>query len=495
MNYTQNTSKLQVLKEQNHTKHTKPISKKEYPNSPLLGNREIGWQVSKLYQKFNRKHIAQYALTVGNIADNELEKRRQKKRLNLAEFKLKEKNDKKIKKINRTLCSCGRDMHFMNEYKIVDLKEFENQKRFNGLKSCGNNAACPECAAKLSAVRGNQLKELMDTGRKNGRSYIQVVTTIPHQPLEALETTLNQVIDMSRYIFQDKEYRNFKKITKCRFVAGGLENMVSFKNGLVDWHPHKNYLLDFDISIDEIKKILCLTSDLELRMYISNMMTNIGQRFLDKNNIKKRLLIPRYEVNKKTNKLDIKAGVVASLDFRDDYIAKWGLDAEMTAGIYKNGRFDGSVDESGNFKQSFHPFALLDFIDEKNEDANESFKYQCIKAFQEFVLASHGKWWFYFAKGQIDFYNENYGTKLKVKKDVEELAALEDKGDLIYTLCEEEWLFFQATPRKIGFVYTRETRKEALDYIYTEIEKNRIRIAENYNCRISTYLNKRIKIK
>jgi hypothetical protein len=458
-----------------------------------LGNREIDWQQSKLYQKFNRKHIAQYALTVGNITDNELEKRRQKKHLKIAEFKLKLKNDKSIKKINQSLCSCGRDIHYMNEDKIVDLKEFEHNKRFQGLKSCGNNAACPECAAKLSAIRGNQLKEMMEAGRLNGRCYIQVVTTIPHKSIEFLDTTLNQVIDMSSYIFQDREYRIFKEKTKCRFVHGGLENMVSFKNGLVDWHPHKNYLLDFDITISEILNILGLNTELELRMYISEMMTRLSQKYLDKEGIKKTLLVPRYELNTKTNKIDVKAGVVATLDFKDDYIAKWGLDAEMTASIYKSGRYDGSIDEDGNYKKSFHPFGLLDLIDENNKETNENFKYQCIKAFQEFVLVSKGKWWFYFARDSVSYYNENYGTELKVKKDEEELLALDDLGDLIFTLSEEEWFYLQINPRKMGFIYTIKTKLEVINYMFEEIEKNRIKVAEKYNCKISTYLKKRKK--
>jgi len=467
----------------------------EYSSASLV-NREIRKPEPKIntsYIRYFNKHIAQYALTVGNISDNELEKRRQKKNLNLAEFKLKEKNDNTLKTINKTLCSCGRDAHFMNEEKIVDFKEFNEVRRLKGLKSCGNNAACPVCAAKLSAIRGNQLKELMKVGRENGRSYIQVVTTIPHQPVEALEFSLNQVIDMSRYIFNSKEFKNFKRKTKCRFVIGGLENMVSFKNGLIDWHPHKNYLLDFDITTDEVKKILGIVSDIELRMYISEMMTRIGQMYLDSKDINKTLLVPRFETNKKTNKIDIKAGVVASLDFRDDYIAKWGLDAEMTAGIYKNGRYDGSIDEDGNYKKSFHPFSLLDFINENNEETSENFKYQCIKAFQEFVVASKGKWWFYFGQNQINYYNENYNAGLQVKDDKTELLTLEDKGDIFYSLSYEEWLMFEVTPKKIAYTFSLDTQNDVINYVFEEIEKNRIKIAEKYNCKISTFIQKRIK--
>ena len=60
----------------------------EYSSASLV-NREIRKPEPKIntsYIRYFNKHIAQYALTVGNISDNELEKRRQKKNLNLAEF-------------------------------------------------------------------------------------------------------------------------------------------------------------------------------------------------------------------------------------------------------------------------------------------------------------------------------------------------------------------------------------------------------------------------
>lgn len=464
MNYTQN----------------KRINQSDFSRfkSPLLGNREIDKPASKfehIFKKFNRKNIAQFALTVGNTADL-IKKEKSKRKVNRKiDFNINLSFNSTLKTINKSLCSCGRDTHFMNDKKIVDIKESGNARRLKGLKSCGNNSACPVCASKLSAIRGNQLKELMVAGRENGRSYMMVVSTIPHKPLEALDITLNQVLDMSNYIFNSKEWKKFKEKTKCRFVHGGLENMVSFKNGQVDWHPHKNYLLDFDISIDEVINIFGLDTELELRMYVSRLMTKIGQRFLDRKNMQKSLLVPYLQQDKKTRRINVKGGVSASLDFQDDYITKWGLDSEMTAGIYKNGRFDGSINEDGSLKESFHPFVLLDFIDENNQDTSDNFKYQCIKAFQEFVVSSKGKWWFYFGRGSVAYYNDNYGTQLKVKKDKEELLSLEDDGELIYFLEHQEWLDFIPTPRKIGIALSMPTKKEVLEYIFENIENNRIK--------------------
>lgn len=430
----------------------------------LSGNREIGKPYEKIYKKYLRKQIAQYALTVGNRSTLRLKKNQRKTRLKKEEFNTNLSFGQTLKTINKSLCSCGRDTHFMNEHRIVDIKETKTSRSLKGLKSCGNNSACPVCAAKLSYVRGNQLKEMLAAGRDNNRSYIMIVSTVPHQPGESLEITLNQVIDMSRYIYNSKEWKKFKRDVQCRFVHGGLENMVSVKNGLIDWHPHKNYLLDFDISIDEIIKVLRLNDELDLRLYLSRLFTSVGQRWLDNQGIKKELLKPFLQQEHNSKRVNVKAGVSASLEFDDGYIAKWGLDAEMTAGIYKDGRFS----------DSFHPFGLLDLIHDDNTEVNKEYKYKYIMAFQEFVVASKGKWWFYFARGAVAYYNEHYGTELKVKKDEAELQALEDKGDLIYSLSSDEWLMFKPTPKKIGFALSRETRKQVIEYIFEEIEFNRI---------------------
>ena len=482
MNYTENfltckqnlqnktdnyTFESQISLSLSYSKEKRDVGDK---SDPLLGNREIGKRYENIYKKYNRKHIAQYALTVGNRKALNLSKNERKTRLSKEKFNTNLSFAKTLKTINKTLCSCGRDPHYMNDKKIVDIKENATTRRLKGLKSCGNNSACPVCAAKLSSVRSNQLKELMSAGRENGRSYMMVVSTIPHTPGEALQDTLNQVIDMSRYIFNQRDYKAFKEVSKCRFVHGGLENMVSFKNGILDWHPHKNYLLDFDVSIDEVIKSLCLNNELELRMYVSKMMTRLGQRYLDAKKINKNLLVPFLQQEQKSNRVHIKAGVSASLEFDDGYIAKWGLDAEMTSGIYKDGRFS----------DSFHPFNLLDFISDENQETTKEQKYQCIMAFQEFVVASKGKWWFYFARGAVAYYNENYGTELKVKKDEEELQALEDDGELIYSLVYQEWLDFKPTPRKIAIALSLPTKKDVIEFIYEHIENNRIREAEKF---------------
>ena len=471
MNYTQkhsfsaNTPKIHNIPIDSSKKNLSECPHTEDISSALLGNREIDKRYENIFKKYSRKQTAQYALTVGNIGKIETYKKDGKSKLSKSEINGNLSFKKNLITINKSLCSCGRDVHFMNDSKIVDVKETNNTRRLKGLKSCGNNSACPVCASKLSAIRGNQLKQLMQVGRENQRSYMMIVTTIPHKPLEPLERTLNQVTYMSNYIFNSRQWKEFKKVSQCTFVHGGLENMVSFKNGLVDWHPHKNYLLDFEVEIQTVIKNLGLKNELDLRMYVSRMMTSIGQKYLKKENVDKTLLAPYFEHQDSNNRTHVKGGVSASLEFDDGYIAKWGLEAEMTSSIYKDGRLNGSM----------HPFGLLDLIHEGNTEINQEQKYQCILAFQEFVVASKGKWWFYFGRGAIDHYNDYYQADIKVKKDEEELASLEDDGDIIYSLSHSEWLDFEPTPFKIGTALSLATRKDVIEYIFTEIETNRIK--------------------
>ena len=432
----------------------------------------------RLKNKYTRKHVASYALTVGNVTDNPKLQEQLKSELSDEELEARIKKDVTLKKINISLTSCGVKHHFGNVPKIVSVFETEETRYVTGVQSCGNISACTVCAAKLSAVRGNQLTEMIEAGRKYLRFYMFVTTTIPHKAIEELEITLNQVIDMSSYIFNTREYKAFKALTGLRFVHSGLENMVSFKNGLVDWHPHKNFLLDFDYPIAVILQKLGLDNDLELRLYVSNMFTRLGQRYLDKKNINKTLLKPYVLEDEKTKRKEVKGGVSATTEFDDEYITKWGLDAEMTAGIYKNGRIEGSLDESGELKKSFHPFVLLDFINQENKETSEKFKYQSAKAFNDFVFASRGKRWFNFGRGSVAYYNQNYDTKIKVKKDAEELAELEKKGEEILKLSLEEWKSFKPNAKKIGFALSLPTREEVVAYVYGEIEANRIKEKE-----------------
>ena len=429
-----------------------------------LGNREVGKRNVDIYKKYLRKQIAQFALTVGNKRVSSSSKKRDKSKLTKAQFQDSLRFAETMKSINKSLCSCGRDTHYVNESGAVELKKSSSNKyQLKGLKSCGNNASCPVCASKLSFIRGNDLAKLIEVGKENNRSYAMIVTTIPHKPLEKLEITLQQVVDMSRYMFNDRQWKEFKKITQCRFIHGGLENMVSFKNHQIDWHPHKNYLLDFDIPLPEVFRVLGLRDDLAFRLYVSKMLVEIGQKYLKKEKIKKKLL-PVKMVQTPETLVQVKGGVTCSTHFDKKYITKWGLDAEMTGGIYKEGRYEGG---------SFHPFGLLDMIDAENQEVGEKQRYQATMAFQEFVVASRGKQWFYFGKGAVKYYNEKYFAEIKVNPDDEALAQMADDAKLLFLFDNYSWLNFKSTPKKIYRAFSMKSDAEVIQSFLDEIEKNK----------------------
>ena len=121
MNYTQKFATCKTIPHNfnklSHEKKKEESSASSSSGVALLVNKEVDDRVNKyehIFKKHNRKFIAQYALAYGNLEKNPLEKRRLKKHLFEAEFKLKEKNDSILKKINISLCNCGTKPHFNN---------------------------------------------------------------------------------------------------------------------------------------------------------------------------------------------------------------------------------------------------------------------------------------------------------------------------------------------------------------------------------------------
>lgn len=417
------------------------------PNKKLfLETKEIDEQKVDIYEKtrlnYNRKSTSQYAMAWGNDI-NEDDTNEEK---NIKEM---------LHQTNKNLCSCGKDFGYTNTEKLIKFVSNNGVRKFEGTKSCSSINSCPVCASKIAHTRGSELKEMLEVGKKNGRSYMMFVTTIPHQPGEKLDDLTQTVSDMSTYIMSSRKFKDFKKKISCRFVHSGFEVMVSTKKNRIDWNAHRNYLTDSDISSEEVLSRMNMKSSIELRLYLSRLLTSIGQKYLDKNNIKKKLLKP-YIQTEKSGKINIKGGVSVSTEFDEAYISKWGLGEEMTQGVQKDGKVTGSM----------HPFGLLDLI--RNEDTPKHIKTRSILAYREFVFTTKGKKWFLFGRGAIPYYNENYNAKIRDKD--EEIG--DEEPETLMVLDENEWLrWFQPTAEKIGRALTFETDDECVEYIQSEIQK------------------------
>ena len=440
------------------------VSKYLY-NSNLIGSAKV--KTNETVEKFQKEFILNKNKTIEKY-----------QRKSIAQFTLaKDNTNKQIEKTNKSLCSCGRDTHFMNEEGVVIVKETAKGKRHGeGLKSCGSAWVCPTCASKLSTVRGSQLKEMLDIGRDNNRTYIMSVLTVPHYVGDNLDYLMEMLNSTYHYVYNSKKWKDFKKDLELNFVHSGLEIMASFKNDTkgnigIDWHPHKNLLLDFAIPMEKIKeKIqfrLGLKNKLEgwqVQHYIADFIYQIANPYIKKH-YNRELKVPFLE-NKKivfkdggyTNKLIVKGGVSCSVDFKSDYPTKWGLEVELTAGIYKNGQFEGA---------SFHPFVLLDFISKYNDKTDDKFKEKCIKAFKEYTLATKGKSFFRFAKNSKEFYD------LEIENDLEELQKLDSTGKELFSISENDWTLFKPTPMKLAKLFTLENKAYMIDYLTQEIENNK----------------------
>ncbi len=284
-----------------------------------------------------------------------------------------------------------------------------------------------------------------------------VVLTIQHKPNQDLKDLMLILDDLRSYIQQHRTFREFKEKYGLRYIHTGLELTMSIKYNLKDFHPHNNFVFDFDKNPD--------LTELELSKFIYDL---IAFRASEKHGIT--LKSPYTEVVKKQivfqdgirilkDVVQIKGGVSATYDFKEEYPTKFGLAEEVTLAMYKK----------GDIKGSFHPFQLLDYL--KFFELDDKTKKLLIEMYREYALAFRGKTLFRFGRGAVDYYIKHYGFVVDVKDDIKEIEESTFVGDVILEIPIIDWFKFKATDMQIATIL--QLPKELIkDYIYTRIENN-----------------------
>lgn len=388
-----------------------------------------------------------------------------------------------LKRAGWNLKKCNCEPNLFSGFENVSVKEvneYETTKHLSNVLHCGSPWTCPVCSAKISTVKANEINNLMKIGKANKRFYSLVVLTIPHQAGQSLEE-LDFILSILRKKLQEhKDFRKFKKKYKLRFVGTGLELMMSIKNNLGDFHPHINFVFDFD----EDPQI----TELELSKKIYDIVTKILQpkKFdLIKSNTKtirfefikrKHNLTLKEPYAKNKKKLikfsdggqvlkeftQIKGGVSATYNFKEDYPTKFGLGEEATM----------SFNKGTDITKSFHPFQALDFI--RFFDLEDNKKKLLIEMFREYVKTFKGKSLFRFGRAAQEYYNKNYQPieDLKEKTETEIMQEEEAKGVSILDIPNLVWKKFNPTPIQVLILFNKETPKDMEDYIESQISKD-----------------------
>ena len=262
---------------------------------------------------------------------------------------------------------------------------------YSGLQTCGSVWSCPICAAKITERRRLEVQDAINQHRQAGGEVQLLTLTTPH----GRGDDLGQLIERQSKALQ-AFYRDFT-VRAVLSEMGELGRIRAFEvthgrkgtnNG---WHPHFHFL-QFVMVKAEAAQLMDWRTRLYLRWDVYCQKAGLGS--------------PSFQ-----HGLDLRDG-----SFANNYVAKWGLEDEMTKGHIKKGKAGGET-----------PFDLLRAV---LADKNDK---QAAALFAEFAKAFKGK-------RQLSWSN---GLKAKfnlVEKDDEELAAeLDDNAELLGLIAPDEW--------------------------------------------------------
>ena len=218
----------------------------------------------------------------------------------------------------------------------VTFNKFRNKANYTNVMRCANAWGCPVCAAIISEHRKCEVKEAMDWWKKQGGSVLLLTLTVPHYS----DTDIKQLKKDLK-----KAYGKFFKgvrASKDMFERWQIKHYIScfeITHGANGFHPHYHVLLFVPYSLGKqslpgikqdmykVWKDCCLKAGLD-------------------------------EPSEKHG-LDLQAGNEAGA-----YVAKWGLEHEMTKGHIKKGKENNRT-----------PFDILrSYTDSENQADSNLFK-------------------------------------------------------------------------------------------------------------------------
>jgi hypothetical protein len=214
----------------------------------------------------------------------------------------------------------------VNHAEQVELKHSPARKTawYCGLVTCGSVWMCPICAAKVSERRRVELGQALAAWKKQGGSTWLSTLTFSHQPHENLVELKAKLADALRRFQGGAAAKN----DKDQFGVVGQVRALEVTHGGNGWHPH-------------IHQLLFVTADdtPENRDKLRASMFKRWRRACERSGL---------GVPSEKHGVRVDGGNNAGA-----YIAKWGLESELTKHVVKEGR-----------GKSRTPMAILgDFLD------------------------------------------------------------------------------------------------------------------------------------
>lgn len=270
----------------------------------------------------------------------------------------------------------------------VTFNKFRNKANYTNVMRCANAWGCPVCAAIISEHRKCEVKEAMDWWKKQGGSVLLLTLTVPHYS----DTDIKQLKkDLKR------AYGKFFKgvrASKDMFERWQIKHYIScfeITHGINGFHPHYHVLLFVPYSLGK-QSLPGIKED--MYKVWKDCCLKVG---LDEPSEK--------------HGLDLQAGNEAGA-----YVAKWGLEHEMTKGHIKKGKENNRT-----------PFDILrSYTDFENQADSNLFKL--------YYFAFKGTRQLNWSKGL-----KKLVSKAEEKTDQEIVDDTENVAEMLFKLDIEMW--------------------------------------------------------
>jgi len=189
------------------------------------------------------------------------------------------------------------------------MHSVEQKKAFyTGLQVCASVWLCPVCAAKISERRRVQVKGAIAEAQRRGFVVMMMTLTVPH----ALGDDLPAMLDTMTKAYADTSSNRAGKKARKAMQLLGTVRVLEVTHGRNGWHPHYHVLMFLDAGSGQTTQS------------VKDLMTPVWQDAC----VKRGLPCPSEERG-----VNVKPAADAA-----SYVAKWGLEHEMTKGHLKTAK-------------------------------------------------------------------------------------------------------------------------------------------------------------
>lgn len=240
---------------------------------------------------------------------------------------------------------------------IVKSIEPLNAHYGRGIAHCGSVSLCPVCSAKITEVRRAEVAKGIANWKARGYTVLMVTFTLSHGSGDLLIELIDRLIRVIRRFKSGEGWQELKHEYNIEGSIKAFEFTWGLTNG---WHPHIHML--FFIKADKIDPV--------------KVKQDFGDRYVDM-------------MSDEGGKADFEHGIDVKVadEAAGNYLAKMGIDYELTKGAQKSGR------EHGHYT----PFELLELAKSDNEIGNLA-----KKKFKEFARSTKGVNFLRWSKGLRD---------------------------------------------------------------------------------------------